>query len=208
MVDQAQVQAYSEADFSISNRAFVEYIVTRHTNFAGHVLDIGCGPADVDVLLAEELSRASILAIDGSSTMLDAGLKKIKQLNLADRIELKESRIPDQSIPADQYDLIISKDLLHHLPEPMVFWDEAMRLASPTTTIYLMDLWRPASEEQAREIVASSSGTDPEVLQTDFYNSLLAAYTVEEISAQLEMTPLRYAIELIGARHFIVRCTL
>lgn len=208
MIDQEQVQAYSQADFSDSNKAFVDFVADCHPDFAGRILDIGCGPADVDILLSEKLSQTSILAIDGSSTMLKAGQEKINQFNLQDRIHLKKSRIPDNSILANEYDLIISKDLLHHLPDPMIFWKEATRLANPDTVIYLMDLWRPESQEQAREIVTSSSSSSPEVLQIDFYNSLLAAYTVEEISAQLEATELQFEIELIGARHFIVRCTL
>ncbi len=208
MTDEEQVRAYGQANFSDSNTAFVEYISNRHPNFSGHILDVGCGPADVDLLLATKMPLANILAIDGSEQMLSAAGAKIKDLGLSERIHLQKVQIPDNSLPLHVHDLILTKDLLHHLPDPMIFWREAERLASPQTTIYLMDLFRPPTVEEARRIVAMSSGTSPQVLQIDFYNSLLAAYTVNEITEQLEHTPFQYEIEMIGARHFIVCCTL
>ena len=44
---------------------------------------------------------------------------------------------------------MLSKDLLHHLPDPMVLWEEIKRLGRPGAAVYVMDLVRPATTEAA-----------------------------------------------------------
>ena len=68
-----------------------------------------------------------------------------------------------------------------------------------------MDLMRPASTEAAEQLVTEYSSGEPEILRTDFYNSLLAAYSREELETQLADTGLEnLKVEIISDRHFIV----
>lgn len=64
-------------------------------------------------------------------------------------------------------------------------------------------LRRPASTGAARALVGAYSGGEPEVLRTDFFNSLCAAYTVAEVRAQLAGAGLRLAVEPVGDRHLV-----
>jgi hypothetical protein len=48
-------------------------------------------------------------------------------------------------------------------------------------------LLRPDSPEAAQAIVDQYASGEPEVLRRDFYNSLLAAFTEDEIGAQFEI---------------------
>ena len=128
--------------------------------------------------------------------------------SLINKIEFKVSKLPSLDIKAKIYDVIISKDLLHHIPDPDNFWKEIERLANDATSIFVMDLIRPGSEKDARKIVESVSPDEPEILKLDFYNSLLAAFTINEIKEQIERTNLVYQIDKLGDRHFIAKCKI
>jgi hypothetical protein len=66
-----------------------------------------------------------------------------------------------------------------------------------------MDLVRPPSPEAARRIVDSASGSEDPILQADFYNSLCAAFSVDEVRRQLEDGGLDLRVTLAGERHLL-----
>ena len=68
-----------------------------------------------------------------------------------------------------------------------------------------MDLLRPESPDAARALVDQyAAGEDP-ILQRDFYNSLLAAFTEDDVAAQLaEMNLSRLLIDVPDDRHWVV----
>lgn len=203
MEDQEQVLAYSRADFSDSGNAFLDYVLDDYGPRIGRVLDLGCGPADLDIQLARDARRAQITAVDGSAAMIALARQKVSEARLQNRITLLQQRLPGLPLSPGSFDLIISKDLLHHIPDPAVFWREVERLAGDRTVVYVMDLLRPSTREEARAMVDRVTGNEAEVLQTDFYNSLLAAFTMEEIAQQMAATSLDFSLELLGERHFI-----
>ena len=51
--------------------------------------------------------------------------------------------------------------------------------------ILIMDLFRPDSPFQAQSFVDQYASSESEILQRDFYNSLLAAWTPDEVKWQL-----------------------
>ena len=64
---------------------------------------------------------------------------------------------------------------------------------------------RPRSESAAKELLEEYAANEPEVLKHDFYNSLLAAYTVGEVEEQLEREGiLEFIVKPVSDRHFIV----
>jgi len=205
MENEEQVLAYSNADFSSSNKLFIKFLIENSSEKANFVLDIGCGHGSIDIELANQLEDVHILAIDGSAQMVDLAKQIVKNHNLTQRIEIKKSRLPNLNVQAKKYDIIFSKDLLHHIPEPKDFWNEIHRLANDSTSIFVMDLIRPNSIYEAKKIVESVSANEPKILQEDFYNSLLAAFSIEEIKEQIKMSKLNLQISNFGDRHFIVK---
>lgn len=201
-----QVMAYSNANFKSSDQLFIDFFLHDASRNIDKVLDLGCGTADLDIELAKQLDDVHILAVDGSSKMLDIARQRIRDEKLSDSIEVKNGRLPNLEIAPGDYDIIISKDLLHHIPDPLDFWHEVERLANDHTLIYVMDLVRPGSKDEAKKIVETVAQNEPEILQLDFYNSLLAAFTIEELKAQIEKTTLNFHIDKLGERHFIVKC--
>jgi hypothetical protein len=68
-----------------------------------------------------------------------------------------------------------------------------------------MDLLRPDSPEEAQAIVDRYASRAPEILRRDFYNSLLAAFTEDEIASQLaRMNLTRLLIDVPDDRHWVV----
>jgi hypothetical protein len=78
------------------------------------------------------------------------------------------------------------------------------RTIKPSGAIFIMDLMRPSSREEASYLVKKYSSNEPEILQRDFFNSLLAAYTIAEVEAQLQTTGLYYLeIHEVSDRHWV-----
>jgi len=208
MDDEEQSLAYAEADFGTSNQLFVDSLVRDFPNHLGAVVDIGCGPADVVIRLAKAAPRARISALDGSAPMLALARTAVEAAGVGDRLTLLHTRIPGPPPASQSFDAVLSKDLLHHLPDPMVLWREVQRVGRPGAAIYVMDLVRPDSEETARAMVKEGAGSEHPILQQDFYNSLLAAFTPDEVRRQVRDAGLDLMVSPIGVRHMLIKGTL
>ncbi|MDD3519596.1 MAG: class I SAM-dependent methyltransferase, partial [Chromatiales bacterium] len=183
MLDPAQARAYAEADFAEPHEAFVARFRECFPDLAvsGQVLDLGCGPGDVAARFARAFPACSVDGIDGSAAMLAEGERLLALHGVADRVRLHRCLLPDDAPPNAPYDGIISNSLLHHLHEPAVLWRAIRDHARAGAFVYVMDLMRPDSPEVARALVERYSGDEPEVLRHDFYHSLLAAFSPDEV---------------------------
>lgn len=208
MNDEQQSLAYAQADFSTSNQLFVDSLVRDFPAHLHAIADIGCGPADVVIRLAKAAPRAMIVAIDGSAPMIALGRAAARAAGVSERLVLLHTRIPGPPPDAHAFDAVLSKDLLHHLPDPGVLWSEVKRLGKPGAAVYVMDLVRPGSEDAAQAMVEEGAGSEHPILQHDFYASLLAAFTPDEVRAQLRDAGLELTVSLAGVRHMLIKGTL
>ncbi len=206
MDDPEQARAYAGADFSEPHQAFVERFAQcfpRHR--PRRVLDLGCGAADVTIRFARAHPGCELTGVDGAPAMLALAQEAVTRAGLADRIQLREVRLPDKTLAQHVFDTVISNSLLHHLADPQVLWHTVADCAEPGAAVFIMDLRRPDAREQAGRLVQEYSGNEPEVLRRDFFNSLLAAYRLEEIAAQLARVNLScLQVEAVGDRHVVV----
>ena len=208
MDSQAQTQAYADADFSDSNALFVTQFMAGFPGLdrVGRLVDLGCGPADICIRLTDELPHWRITGLDAGENMLRRAAEAIERAGKQDGIELKLSRLPETGLEAGSFDVILSNSLLHHLPEPMILWESVHTLARAGAAVTVMDLRRPASEQQAQALVGKYTADAPNILKEDFFNSLLAAYTPEEILGQLQQAGmLMLSMSLPSDRHWMVR---
>jgi 2-polyprenyl-3-methyl-5-hydroxy-6-metoxy-1,4-benzoquinol methylase len=206
MDDPAQALAYASADFSEPHDRFVALFMERFgTALGGTVLDLGCGPGDICRRLARALPDCEIHGIDASPAMLDLAIADTKHHALSGRIGYHLGYLPDTQLPRRHYDAVISNSLLHHLKDPAGLWQSVQQFARPGAPVFVMDLRRPASRAAASQLVDKYACGEPELLQRDFYNSLLAAYRPQEVRLQLEQSGLaELHIETVSDRHFIV----
>lgn len=205
MLDPEQVLAYARADFSAPHDHFIALFRERfgHT-ISGSVLDLGCGPGDICQRFANAFPACALLGVDGSQPMLELGRTDTRDAGLDDRIEFHYGRFPEIEL-TERFDTLISNSLLHHLDNPQVMWQSLCKYGNPGAQVFVMDLLRPTSLEQAEALVAMYASNEPDILRHDFYHSLLAAWQPDEVSRQLQQQGLsQLQIEVVSDRHFIV----
>ena len=207
MLDEEQARAYAAADFQQPHARFIELLTQKLPGLplSGHALDLGCGPGDIARRFSRAFRSWTVDAVDGSPAMLEIARQHNMTAGLANRIELHQQLLPADWEPQRDLTLIFSNSLLHHLNDPQVLWAGIKRWAQQNTDLFVMDLLRPPSPEQAAALVDQYAATEPAVLRHDFYNSLLAAYSIAEIRAQLQSAGLDHlSLEIVSDRHFII----
>jgi ubiquinone/menaquinone biosynthesis C-methylase UbiE len=203
MDDEAQAAAYAAADFTASNQWLVDRLTDTLHPDVRTVADLGCGPADVLVRLARARPALQITGVDGSAPMIRLAREAVRIAGHADRVVLLQARIPAILLDAHTFDAVVSKDLLHHLPDPAVLWAEVKRLGRPGAAVFVMDLIRPETPEAAERVVEGVATGEPDVLKRDFFNSLCAAFTVDEVVEQIGRAGLDLRAARVSDRHWL-----
>jgi len=202
-----QALAYAQAHFEQAHNQFVELFRNRFSDekIDGYVLDLGCGTADVTIRFARAHPNCVIHGIDGAENMLNHGRDAIAKRSLEARISLYCGCLPDIDPPRPSYDIVISNSLLHHLHDPMVLWNCVKSFAASKAIVFVMDLFRPASQDEAKRLVGQYASDEPGILKEDFLNSLCASFRVEEVDKQLQGASIeRLITEIVSDRHLIV----
>ena len=203
MEQKEQAYAYANADFSNSNKLFLEKLfefcsITDETK----ILDVGCGDGEIPIEIYKK-TKSKITVLDGSSAMLDELSKKMSANNIDD-IKIIQRRYEDTHLTEKSFDILISNSVLHHVKCPKKFWEKSFNLVRQQGHIVLMDLFRPSSEHELLTILDKYGGNNP-VLLNDFENSLRAAYTLYEVEGQLSSFPsISSSVKAISDRHFFV----
>ena len=205
MDGEAEAAAYARADFSDSNQAYVADVMRSFPDQLQTVVDLGCGPGDIAIRLSRAAASTRITGVDGSPAMLAIARAALRSAGLERRVTFLEGRLPGVALAAGSFDLVLSKDMLHHLPDPQVLWSEVRRLGRPGGAVCVMDLCRPATSGAAQEIVERVSGGEDPLLKTDFYNSLCAAFTAAEVREQLSAAGLALTVSQLTERHLCVK---
>lgn len=201
-----QARAYADADFEEPHRYCIE-LLQSHLTLAetGSALDLGCGPGDIALRFARAFPGWRVDGVDGSAAMLHYGHRAVRQANLQDRVQLVQAYLPNGTVPNERYPCIFSNSLLHHLIDPAVLWQSIHRWAERGAGIFVMDLMRPDNKAAAHRMVETYAAEEPEILRQDFFNSLLAAYTLSEVQTQLAQAGLEYLqVKAVSDRHLIV----
>lgn len=197
-----EVDAYALADFSEVNAAFVERLIEH----AGHLgdpvcLDLGTGPGDIPLRLAKARPRWCIAGSDYSWPMLSMARAAGSGVGVSWlRADAKALPLAGASVG-----VVFSNSILHHIPDPMPMWGEIARILAPGGWVFLRDLARPESHEHAHAITERYAGQESALLREEYYRSLLAAFTVEEVRAQLDVAGLGFLrVAMASDRHLDV----
>lgn len=202
-----QAAAYAQADFSAPHQFLVDQIrhVLPDLPAAARALDLGCGPADVSLRFARAFPGWQIDGVDGAEAMLKLGRAQVAAAGLAARVRLHRAVLPRDPLPGGNYQVILSNSLLHHLHRPQVLWQAVRAAAALGAAVYVTDLRRPADEVSLRRLVDTYSSPEPAVLRRDFEASLRAAFTPQEVHAQLDLAGLaQLVVSELTDRHLAV----
>lgn len=214
MNDQIQVQAYAEADFAEGDARLVDLVSARLAPGSQEcsrlrIVDLGCGPGNIALRLADRFPQATVIGIDGSLPMIrqareQSGARNqpcdFRVLSLQDCLE--GAGCADLQSRAD---LIVSNSLLHHLHDPQLLWRVIRHFAAPGCLTLHRDLRRPSSMAIAHDLQQRHLPDAPDVLIRDFLASLAAAFTPEEVKTQLQAARLTsLTVEEEGDRYLVV----
>ena len=190
----SQVRAYADADFSRSDSMVIQslekYLIKSGRNFnkSDLIFDIACGPGNIAQRISKNWPFVNVIGIDGSEEMLNEAKNKLSKnptKNLSyELIEINSIASGEIHFPS-KADVLVSNSALHHFHDPYNFWGALKKLGKKKCIHAHRDLIRPTSLEKAFEIKEKHLANSPEILKNDFYASLKASFTVEEVSQQL-----------------------
>ena len=211
MNDPEQVLAYSNADFEEAHQSVVDNFAQIFPDLfldsetSQVILDLGCGSGDVTTRFAQRFPNIKIDALDGAEEMLKQAELLIEKQALSERITLHHQSLSSCMFKNGSYHAIISNSLLHHLHNPQQLWSIIKQIATTDTAIYVCDLFRPETTQAASDLVDQYANNEAEILRKDFYNSLIAAFTPDEVRTQINNAELdSLQIDIVSDRHMLI----
>ncbi|OIP71008.1 MAG: SAM-dependent methyltransferase [Oscillatoriales cyanobacterium CG2_30_40_61] len=180
-----EASEYDGMDFTQVNQEFAELAIELGPE-TGLILDAGTGTARIPILIAQLRSKWQITGIDLSANMLFIGNQNIEQAGLQEQVKLEQVDAKQLPYGDATFDLVISNSIVHHLPDPLLFFQEMQRVLKPQGGIFLRDLTRPSSETELNSLVEQYAGDSNDHQQKLFRDSLQAAYTLDEIINLIE----------------------
>jgi ubiquinone/menaquinone biosynthesis C-methylase UbiE len=171
---------YDSMDHAEVNRRFVADLIHSGADLRD-VLDLGTGTAQIPIELCNATEDARITGADAAAHMLLVGRANVAGADLPDRIELQ--RVDAKQLPyaAGRFSTVMSNSIVHHIPEPRVVLEEALRVCAPGGTLFFRDLMRPEEEQLLDELVATYATEANSHQRQMFRDSLHAALTLAEI---------------------------
>jgi ArsR family transcriptional regulator len=97
--------------------------------------DLGCGTGQVSELIAPHV--ANVIAVDGSSEMVQAARKRLKGLN---QVDVRRGDMEALPIDDRQLDVAIVALVLHHVPEPARALAEIHRAIKGGGRVLIVDM--------------------------------------------------------------------
>jgi ubiquinone/menaquinone biosynthesis C-methylase UbiE len=178
-----EVRQYDAMDHSEVNRRFVADFLAAHGPCrGGSILDIGTGTARIPIALASTDSRAQVLALDLSSTMLAQARINIDSAGLTPRIRTHkgDAKALVQEFGEGAFEGVISNTIIHHIPDPLPALETMARQVAAGGTLMIRDLARPGSLGEITRLADLYAGGESPEARALFEASLHAALTLDE----------------------------
>ncbi len=198
MEDSTEVEAYSsaaaQAYLDKIDDTFVEHAVRLVAGKErGRALDIGTGPGQIVLKLAQRLKLWKFVGIDRSANMIAQAEENLAgTTEAAGRVDFHTADGNRLAFPDASFDLVMCNSVLHHLVEPRNLLAEMARVAKPNAAILLRDLRRPS--RVAFPLHVRWHGRHYTGAMYKLYkDSVHAAYTSAELKALLDASPIQHA---------------
>ena len=171
-------------------REMAEAVVRMGVPAGGKVVDVGTGTGFVALELAERLSDgAQIIGLDLSAAMLEVAAENATARGLQNRVAWQEGDAAHMPFGDGEVDFVLSSGSLHHWRDPVAVFDEFARVLSPAGQCLVQDLKR--NMRGLSFVLSRGIGlTIPRDFRIHYYNSIRAAYTVDEVRTSLQSSKL------------------
>lgn len=159
------------------------------------VLEIGPGPGWIGVILAKARPDLELEAIDASDAMVRAYQATIEREGLEERIHVKIGRAEsladgDADSFAGKFDLVYSRDSLHHWDDPSAAFSAIRGLLRENGRLVLQDERRDIGLA-ARLLVKAQCAFVLGPMGKYWRSSIAAGYTANEVACFLERADFR-----------------
>ena len=160
----------------------------------GTVLDVGTGPGIFPIFLSKFLPGVRFKGIDLSPVMVDIAKQNADEEGMGDRTEFELGSA--YSLPCEDHsiDLLLCINTLHHLEDPIAFFNEAARSLKEGGGFVIVDFHRDTSQILIGIFDLfwkALFGRHPKA-RIGFLESVRSSYTVKECQAFLEQSRLRH----------------
>lgn len=179
-----EARDYDAMDFAAVNGLFVDDFLAAHGPCrGGELLDVGTGTARIPITLAGIDPNARVLAIDLAAEMLAVASRNVGAAGLGGRVRLGHGDAKVLGLADASFEAVLCNSLVHHVPDPLPALAEMARLVAPGGTLFVRDLARPSSDEDAVKLVDLHASSESVSGRALFDASLRAALTVDEVAA-------------------------
>jgi ubiquinone/menaquinone biosynthesis C-methylase UbiE len=158
----------------------------------GVALDVGTGPGIFPIGIAENLPGVEFIAIDLSPAMVQTAQANARERGLEDRVHFQVGSAYTLPLKDKSVDLVLCVHTMHHLEDPVAFFNEAARVLKEGGKCVMVDLRRDSPKPLAllfdlmwRIVIREKRARD------GLWNSLKASLTMEECKRALERSSLR-----------------
>lgn len=188
----AQISSFTQAGDDDGVLAFLYLYnalqITSVLQTGDRVLDIACGPANQLALIAYLNPDVQFMGLDASSTMLECAHRTLEQARVSNVELVQGDMMRLINLGDGSMDVVICTMSLHHLPDYAALCTtlrEVRRVLTPQGRFYLVDFGRLKLLRTQRffadDLRQSTQFT------VDYFNSLRAAFSVEEMSAAVAL---------------------
>ena len=160
----------------------------------GRAMDVGTGPGIFPIFLSKSLPDIQFKGIDLSPVMIDVAKKNAAKEGIDNGIEFVVGSA--YSLPCEDHsvDLILCINTLHHLDDPIAFFNEVARSLKEGGSFVIVDFHRDVPFLLIgilNLIWKAFFGRHPKA-KVGFLESVHSSYTIKECRAFLERSELKH----------------
>jgi trans-aconitate methyltransferase len=164
------------------------------------VLDLGCGPGVATTALAEAFPGATVVAVDGSATMLTSAEDRARRSGHGARVETRQVEMNDELEPLGRFDLVWAAMSLHHVEDEVTTLGRirarlqpggvlcVLERAAPTSVGWADDLGRPGLSDRLEAAwgrwFENRRAHLPGAANADRYPEMLSSAGLQVVSAE------------------------
>ncbi|MFN2136043.1 MAG: class I SAM-dependent methyltransferase [Candidatus Promineifilaceae bacterium] len=126
----------------------------------GTILDAGCGFGGTLLYLVQHFPQASGVGLDASEPLLTMARQAADVSGAARRVRFEQADVQAIPYPDDSFDVVISTNVVHHVPDPLGLLNELERVLTPQGMLYVADIrrsWLPALFDKSFQKAMSMS---------------------------------------------------
>jgi ubiquinone/menaquinone biosynthesis C-methylase UbiE len=110
-------------------------------------LDVGCGPGQFTILMAERLPDADVWGIDLAPTMIELAQQHAAVSAAGNRVHFQVADVAALPFPDGQFDAILSSGSIKHWPDPVAGLREIHRVLASGGRAFIGEMNRLATPE-------------------------------------------------------------